>query len=414
MTFALAQSLVLAHAVTPDALAEALLLSATRGTSLVRALVATRAIDGLRLEAMLEGGETPYLRHIAPVTSLVQRLPPGLCDRLLALPVREDPRNGTVDVAVVDARDPHPVEEIGYWLDAPVRMVRTSIASMESALLRVGGRFDSGSDPGIYALAPPIWAPASRAAASNDAHALAREFEGANGDDDIAIPLTRRNFDPEPVIELGTEMARRARHETDPILYLKRRKVGAPGLDARLDPPPASPVATARPGTPNEPPPSSIALTSVVERMHQARDRDEILDLLVAGVCSVARRVAVLAVRRDALVGWTGSWELADRSTLRGVRFDNSMRTVLHEALERDGARLTRVPLDAAHAPFVAIMRSPPSREVALAAVKTDGRAIAVIFADDLGDAPVAIERIAFLAREAGESLGRLLRERRK
>jgi len=138
VTFALARSLLLADAVTPEALAQALLVSATRGTSLVKALLATRAIDTMRLEQVLERSEAPYMRHVAPIASLVQRLPLGLCERLLALPVRRDPRTGTVDVAVVDSRDPHAVEEIAHWLNAPVRTVRTSLASMEAALMRLG------------------------------------------------------------------------------------------------------------------------------------------------------------------------------------------------------------------------------------------------------------------------------------
>src|SRR5271165_567709 len=155
MTFALARSLLLADAVTPDAMAQALLVSATRGTSLVRALLATRAIDPTRLEQQLERGEAPAMRHVAPVMSLVQQLPPGLCERLLALPVRRGPRTGTIDVAVVDARDPHPVEEMAHWLRAPVRMVRTSLAAMDTALRRLHAKPQDGPRP----LAAPIWVP---------------------------------------------------------------------------------------------------------------------------------------------------------------------------------------------------------------------------------------------------------------
>src|SRR6185312_3513660 len=99
MSFPLARSLLLADAVTKDALAQALLVSATRGTSLVRALVATRGVDAMRLEQQLERGDAPAMRHVAPVMSLVQQLPPGLCESLLAVPVRRDPRTGTIDVA---------------------------------------------------------------------------------------------------------------------------------------------------------------------------------------------------------------------------------------------------------------------------------------------------------------------------
>ncbi|HEY8088773.1 MAG TPA: hypothetical protein VIF09_13030, partial [Polyangiaceae bacterium] len=92
MTFALARSLLLADAVTPESLGQALFVAATRNTSLVRALLATRAIEAPKLERQLDRGDAPYMRHVAPVMALVQQLPPGLCERLLALPVRRDPR----------------------------------------------------------------------------------------------------------------------------------------------------------------------------------------------------------------------------------------------------------------------------------------------------------------------------------
>jgi hypothetical protein len=448
VTFALARSLLLADAVTSAALAEALLVSVTRRTSLVRALLGTGAIDPVRLEPLLERGGAPYMRHISPVTFLVQRLPSGLCDRLLAIPVREDPRTKTVDVAIVDARDPHPVEEVGYWLRAPVRMVRTSIASMEAALQSLAERIDAEPAPGMRALAPPIWAPSPPSASamlaqtpgfglptsdarksshgshgshgsrgsqgSQGTRALADGPEREGGDQDIAIPLTRRNFSPDPVIELSPESVRRSRHETDPILYLKRRKAGAPHLEDPLAGLAEVAADAPAPQAATDALKSAPAVAEVIDEMRQTHERDRILDLLVAGMIGVARRVAVLAVRRDALVGWSGSPELADRAALRGVRLANAMRTVLHEALEQDGARLARMPTDAAHAPLLSIMSPHPSGQIAVASVRTEGKAVAVVFAADLGDATAAIQRMTLLAGAAGESLGRLLRERRK
>jgi hypothetical protein len=147
--------------------------------------------------------------------------------------------------------------------------------------------------------------------------------------------------------------------------------------------------------------------------MHAAQDRDEILDLLVAGTRVVARRAGVLAVRRDALVGWTASRDLADRQSLRGVRLPNAVRTVFHEAFDRSGPTLTRVPTDVAHAPLVAVMRFPLSDQVVIASVMAEGKPVAVVFADGISDAPAAVERVGILARTAGDALGRLLRERR-
>lgn len=435
MTFALARSLLLADAVTPAALAEALFLSATRGTSLVRTLLAARAIDTLRLEQVLERGEAPYMRHIAPVTALVDRLPPGLCDRLLAVPVRSDPRTGTVDVAVVDARDPHPAEELSYWLKAPVRVVRTSIATMEAALLRIAARVEPEPEPdiGMRSLAPPIWAPSlgpippsffrTPMYGSKAFDAAAAALEAQAEDPDIAIPLTRRNFG-QPIIDVGAPAIERSgspaareretRNDADPILDLKRRKASTLPFRASPDggtPTPSSTSSASSVSLAPEAP--SDALGSVVERMHVAEDRDEILDLLVAGTRVVARRAGVLAVRRDALVGWTASRDLADRQSLRGVRLPNAVRTVFHEAFDRSGPSLTRVPADVAHAPLVAVMRFPLSDQIVIASVMTEGKPVAVVFADGISDAPAAVERIGILARAAGDALGRLLRERR-
>jgi hypothetical protein len=443
VTFALARSLLLADAVTPTALAEALFLSATRGTSLVRALLAARAIDTLRLEQTLERGEAPYMRQIAPVLALVDRLPAGLCDRLLAMPVRQDPRTGTVDVAVVDARDPHPAEEIAHWLKAPVRMVRTSIASMESALLRLAqpGRSarttrpgphsgeatgEGEPDPGMRSLAPPIWAPAAGMIATE---LLRTPMYGlpayrpptipstpppAGEDTDLAIPLTRRNFGgQEP--GAGPPAVERRKGETEPILDLKRRKPAAP---VSAMPPPARstipPPAQSAVPPPAPPPPARSAVpASVAEPMREARDRDQILDLLVMGTRSFARRAAVLAVRRDALAGWTCSLDMADLATLRSVHLMNAMPTVFHSAFEREGARLARIPMDAAHAALIGVMRSPPAGQVVIAAVHAEGKGVAVVFADGLSDPGAAIEQVGALVRAAGEALGRLLRERR-
>ena len=531
MTLALARSLLLADAVTPTALAEALFLSATRGTSLVRTLLAARAIDTLRLEQMLERGEAPYMRHIAPVSTLVERLPAGLCDRLLAMPVRRDPRTGTVDVAVVDARDPHPAEEIGYWLRAPVRIVRTSIASMESALLRLEARVDTERDPGMRALAPPIWAPPPTPAPPIPAHLMRTPMYGTPAasaraksepppeDFDLAIPLTRRNFGAPPVadvaleavsfastpVEIGLPAIERTtrRGDSDPVLDLRKRKpVGrtapvdpgpVPARPAQVDPgyepastvrgpfapartlppppletppPPETPSPAARPPAattlsptapsqaaaipsgaaappaattlsptaptasapataplpatapasraPSMPPASAEEAAAIVEQMRGARDRDQILELLVAGTRTVAGRAVVLAVRRDALVGWTGSGEVADRPALRAVRLPNTQPTVLHDSLEQSGARTVRIPADAAHTPLLAVMSPPPTgHDVVVAAVQAEGRPVALVLADGIGDPQAALEILGDLARAAGDALGRLLRDRR-
>jgi Type II secretion system (T2SS), protein E, N-terminal domain len=302
VTFGLARSLLLADMVTPEAMAQALLVSATRGTSLVRALLATHAVDPPRLEQQLERGDAPYMRHVAPVMALVHHVPPGLCERLLALPVRRDVRTGTVDVAVVDARDPHAVEEMGHWLRAPVRMVRTSLTSMEAALRRIHEKPDQGMRP----LAAPIWVPStgdpptdlSRTPAYGspafalqmvDESQLTDPMDDSSPTDVIDFPvdpnipfaLTRKSSVPVSVVELAAPAIERdAQVETDPVLDLRRRKSTTP------------PIA---PNAPRAPFPD---VGPILDAIRDANDRDTILELLVAGMKTAARKVAVLAVRR--------------------------------------------------------------------------------------------------------------------
>jgi hypothetical protein len=442
--YALARSLLLADAVTPEALAQALLVAATRGTSLVRALVATRAVDPSRLEQILERGETPYMRHVAPVTTLVSQLPQGLCHRLLALPVRHDARTGTVDVAVVDVRDSHAVEEIAHWLRAPVRTVRTSLASMEAALRRMSetaSERTGGSS--VKSLAPPIWVPSpnlpprefektpSYGHPSIDASSLGDPgIDGGasfSNDHDIPIPLTRKSIPALPavaIIEIGLPAVER--DGAEPVLDLRRKKasVDAPSTVPMSGGPPSSGAAPTLPrGAPSTsrgpfPPNAPVApfedIGPMVDEIRRAEDRDRIIDLLVSGVRTVARRVAVLAAKRDAFTGWTCTAELGDKTAFRGVRLPANVHTVFKEATTQEGAVLVRMPKDGTHAPLLGAMKGVAPGEVALVAVRVEGKPAAVVMADETVDSLVLTQRMEKLAREAGDALARLLRERRK
>jgi hypothetical protein len=391
MSFALARSLLLADAVTAEALAKALLVSATRGTSLVRALLTTRAIDALRLEQQLERGEAPYMRHVAPVLSLVQQLPPGLCERLLALPVRRDPRTGTVDVAVVDARDPHPVQEVAHWLHAPVRMVRTSLAAMDAALRRL----DTKSEPGVRPLAAPIWVPTPGEPidlAKTPAYGLpaVEESKARELEEDIPVPLKRRRLSSAPAIDVGPPaIETEPESDHDPVLDLRKRKSS----------------------NPPEPP---LLPETALERIRAAGDRDQILELVVEGVRSVAPRVAVFAVRKDSVVGWTCSREMADRAELRASRFTPGPDTALDGVLASEGTTFVRIPKDATHAPLLSGLSRAPTGDVALATIRVESRSVALVMVDGFGDELAIAKRLDEVAQAASEALGRLLRERRK
>jgi hypothetical protein len=136
----LTKALLLEEVASEGAIAEALFASVTGGVPLVQSLVEARAVSPEVLGRYLARTEAPYLRQVVPLVDLVDRLPPGLCARLLVIPVRRDGITGTIDVVVADTGDPHPAKEVAFHLGAPVRVVRATAASIEEALRRLRSR----------------------------------------------------------------------------------------------------------------------------------------------------------------------------------------------------------------------------------------------------------------------------------
>jgi hypothetical protein len=293
-----------------------------------------------------------------------------------------------------------------YWLNAPVRMVRTSLAAMEVALLRLS----SGPDRGMRSLAPPIWS-----AASDD----------AGGAPPGGGALPRRDAeDPIAFIELGPPSI-----EATPALPELRDS------DRPAPPTIRGPFMAAPPVEPDEPDAPDAAGSTVrgpyladaqalgkladdvdalpgAAAIRGATDRDGILEALVGAVRLVARRVGVFALRRDGIVGWTCSPELAERSAFRALRWPPAARTVLRRALAAPGISFVAVPADSVHAALAEIVGPPSPHEVALAPVAVEGRGVAVILADGLDDPLVATERLQGLVRVAGEALELFVRAR--
>jgi hypothetical protein len=339
----------LADVVSHETLAEALFVSATRGVSLVRALLTLGGVDRPRLEQHLERGDVPYMRQVAAVSTLVRQLPRGLCGRLLALPVREDARTGTVDVAVADASDPHPAQEISHWLKAPVRVVRTSLTSLEPALRRA----ETTASDGMRALAPPIWLAPTGLPPRDDAG----EWPEPSPEQNIPLMLTRRTSRP---------------------------AAGAPA-----------------------------DVSKILDSILTQEDRDAILDLVLAGARTVARRALVLAVKRGMLVGWTCSPRPASPSILRGIQMDPS-QTLFGIALDREGAHRAQVPSDGPHGPLLSIWESRAGAEVVVTAIRVDRKPVALVVAEGMAQPTMAALRLEEIAQVASMAMAQAVRRRRK
>ncbi len=86
------------------------------------------AILGEERPTLFEGVERQLLafaprapRAWAPSRALYERLAPGCCERLLAVPIAQEPRTGTVDVACADPDDATVEAELGHQLRASIR-----------------------------------------------------------------------------------------------------------------------------------------------------------------------------------------------------------------------------------------------------------------------------------------------------
>ena len=142
MSDELTRTLLLEEVASRRRIADALYASVKGGVPLLAALVDAGAATSEVLGRYLARTDVPFLRQVAPVLELVDRLPPGLCARLLALPVRQDAITGTVDVCVAHPADPHTANELAFHLGAPVRVVRASVVAIEEALYRLRLRAD--------------------------------------------------------------------------------------------------------------------------------------------------------------------------------------------------------------------------------------------------------------------------------
>ncbi len=416
MTATLARSLLTADAITPEVLADVLFVAATERLSLVRALVASDSVDPEVLQRCLDrdGRDGPYMRHIAPVPQLVERLPGGLCDRLFAVPVRSDAHTKTVDIAVVDALDPHPVHELGHWLAVPVRAVRTSVATMEIAL---AGLVDSYAT-GFRALAPPIAAPLSDAEemaaldsgwAEEDLFALAAPVSAPRR---IRVPGMRPSETPPPP----------SAHESYGATH--RATLPRASRTPPLSPPPPHPSSGSRPRARESFPPPSLltpptragartsqppSFAATVSDLRVARERDRILSDLVAGARAVSTHVAILAVHRDGLLVWSEPGEDSGTAALKGMRIERDLRTVFGDALASSGTCFGRLAPTEEYARLASALGG---ADVAMVTLRVEHRPVAILVASGFVDAFTAADSLRELAKDAGESLRMLLRRR--
>lgn len=399
MTFELARALLNAEAIAPVPLARALFTAATEGVPLTRAIVTLGVMTEERLEEVLANVDAPLIHNVVPVQELLDLLPAGLCSRLLALPIRRDARTGTVDVAVVDTRDPHPPAEIGFFLQAPVRVVRATKAALEAALDHAGAHhvkaealaplMSGGRGPS----APP---PARKPTLQIQPSSIPPPPKHPSVE--VAIPLVKRNTIPQ--FEEADEAP--ATLEDDLVLELRPRVRPPPIPNVRVPsvaPPPS--------GMPAMPFPDS---SSVLAAIRSASSRDEILASLLLGVRSVARKAGLMVSKKDQFVGWMCNAELGDITAFRAVHVPAGTPSIFATAANGN-TYLGPIYRDRVSAPLLDVMGS-TTQDVAVTPVRVLGKTAVLVIADELGDTMLSTKSMEELARAAGDALARIVRKR--
>ncbi len=475
MTLELAESLLLADAVSPRGLARGLFLDVTQRMSLVQALLATGALDEAKIEETLSKGSEDPLTTITPSLALVQRLPHGMCSRLLVVPIGTDAQSGAIDLAIADPRDEHAAREAAFFFRKDVRLHRATVTAIRSALDQI-----QTADASLVAESPahgersrtPIWGtPVVSVAPPAAPQASSPHVAG-----DMPIPLMRRSNAPQApprkaredesaVLELRTPASSRGqapdteRQVEEPIFNLRaplsvRRPasvmigemriaeatpasvtipapkdlrntmVTAPAPSRRSEPPPvvevprptrvpappsrrsSQPMMSAQTGIPHLPFPD---VGPILAAMEEANDRDAIIALLISGMRAFARRVAVMAVKRDAFHGWSCNAEFGDARAWRSVQVPTNVPSVLATAAAGTSYLGPLFRTDG-HMPIIEFMRE-PSRDVAIDSVRVDMRPVLILIADELGDTALGTKRLDQLAKAAGVALGRAIRK---
>lgn len=136
MTVELARRLIESGVPLAD-IEAALLLVVERGMPLTEAL-AERDLGLLtRVEQELSRAELPSVLTVRASPELFARLPAGMCQRLMAVPVHVDPRTGRVDIAAVEPLDCHLIQEFAFHLEQPIRVLSASRDAVKGALERL-------------------------------------------------------------------------------------------------------------------------------------------------------------------------------------------------------------------------------------------------------------------------------------
>jgi hypothetical protein len=169
------------------------------------------------------------------------------------------------------------------------------------------------------------------------------------------------------------------------------------------------PQTSRGPFSPKAPVAPFPSIDGVLAALDKARTRDEVIEGLIAGMSTVARRVGAFAVKKKGIRGIACNRDFGETETFREIEIPIDAPTVLGIAVSR-GSYLGPLPATPPHEALLHFMKG-TSGEVAAVLVSVAGRPAVVLFADALGDTMIATRRAEELGREASRAFSRILTE---
>jgi hypothetical protein len=375
------------------------LLSATiRWAPFVQVLATQGKHVRALLDKFLAQANVPLLGSVRAKPDLCKALPVGMCERLLAVPVRQESITKTVDVAAVDPFDSHLKQEFSFHLDAPVRILRAPLSEVVSALegLHTGGTFA----PAVHEILNGEQEPEETAAA-----------DLASSGDSALHPeqLTRPSHPPIPLVRLS-ERRPRTGSSTAP-------GVGeTPGASAPLHHDErGEPVIDLKRTKPDQPQDvtrtrlEEAELAQVEKQLGRSKDAEEVVELLCEFLCPEGAAL-VFSVKSNQFIAKGSNLEV---EALGDVVVDRTKATVFNSVL-KTGHYLGSLPETEGHANVRRVLAGRLGPEVYTAAVLVSGRATLVLLVTDFDRSFSITRRVDRLAAMAGEALERIVLERKR
>jgi len=382
----------------PAQVEAALFAAVTRGVSLTQAVNELYPELVELLERALDRSDFPAVHTVRPLPDLVRSLPPGMCERLLSLPVHRDSRSERVDVASVDALDGHVANEFAFHLGVSVRVLRAPFVEVVAALekLQASGIFLPGLPKVLSGRRPSTVQPPEQPASQPLEHRSEPAYRSES-----AAPSVRKSLAPNPawvadapafsIIEPPAPEGDEASNE--PVLSLGRPK-------------PFVPVEFELAG-----PPWTLEFEAAVQGLDAADTPERVVSALCEGLQPV--RALVLAVRGASFDVRGGSPELGTPLELRTISVPAGNGSLLDSAT-RVGFYLGPFAQLPALSSLESKWSAPAGSDCYARAVNVSERPSLILLMAGFSESTEASRRADVLSRAAGSALERIVRSRKR